>query len=422
MGKKKPGPLEGVTILDFTWVLAGPHTTKTLSDMGASVIKVEPYEVGANERWQNLRIENNGVTQSSYHINVNRGKRSICINLKRPQGIEVIHKLIEKSDMLIENFAPGAMERLKLDYDNVRQIKPNIIYCSISCFGHWGPNSHKPGYDVIAQAASGWVGQSETAQMAPFSIGDTTAAMHACSAMLAALYHKVITGRGQNIDISMVDCLFSLHEHAFPWYWMSETIGQQITMGKTGQKSPFYAPYGIYNGKDGCIAIASLTQTRWPQLVDLLDPKFHWFKEQSIAYRSLPENSKIINNAIEAWVMSQESVKDAERKLETAGIPCARVKEVIELATVDPQIEAREMKPIVFQPFLGNMHMYGSPLKFSETPSYIRRYAPFLGEHNKEILTQELGYSTEQIEALYKENVLYHAPEVDKLPAELKKA
>jgi crotonobetainyl-CoA:carnitine CoA-transferase CaiB-like acyl-CoA transferase len=376
MGKKNPGPLSGLTVLDFTWVLAGPHTTKTLADMGANVIKVEQYELGANERLQNLQIEKNGVTQSSYHINVNRGKQSLCINLKHPRGLEVVQGLARKSDIVIENFAPGVMDRLKLDYESIKKIKRDIIYCSISCFGHWGPNSKKPGYDVIAQAASGWTGQSASANMAPFSIGDTTAAMHACSAILAALYHRVMTGQGQNIDIALVDCLFTLHEHAFPWYWISETVGRPITMGKTGQKSPFYSPYGIYNGRDGQIAIASLTQNRWPQLVDLLGPDCQWMKTdpkaKDVASRSLPENSRVINEAIESWVMSQDSVKEAERLLEEAGIPCARVKEVVELATTDPQIEARDMKPTIFQPFLGPMHMYGTPLKFSETPASIR--------------------------------------------------
>lgn len=422
----KPGPLSGVKVLDFTWVLAGPHATKTLADMGADVIKVERYKVGANERWQYLPIERDGVTQSSYHINVNRSKRSLCIDVKRPQGIVIIHELIKKCDILIENFAPGAMDRLKLDYESAKKINPNIIYCSISCFGHWGPESHKPGYDVIAQAASGWTEQSEGGNMAPFSVGDTIAAMHACTAILAALHHKVMTGQGQNIDISMVDCLFTLPENAFPWYWSSQTKGgKPIMMNKTGQKSPFYAPFGIYNGKDGKIAIATLTDARWAPLVDLLGPEFQWMKTdpktKDLAGRSIPENAKIVNDAIESWVTSLDSVREAERQLEKVGVPCARAKNVAELATTDPQIEARDMKPVVYQPFMGPMNMYGSPLKFSETPSCIRRYAPFLGEHNREILSKTLGYSPEQIENLYTENVLYQAPEVERLTEEIKK-
>jgi crotonobetainyl-CoA:carnitine CoA-transferase CaiB-like acyl-CoA transferase len=425
MEKIKPGPLSDVTVLDFTWVLAGPHATKTLADMGANVIKVEQYELGANERWQALRVEHDGVIQSSYHINCNRGKKSLCINLKHPHGLEVIQELIMKSDILIENFAPGVMDRLKLDYESVKKIKPDIIYCSISCFGHWGPYSRKPGYDVIAQAASGWVGQSDPPSMAPVSIGDTTAAMHACTAMLAALHHKVVTGEGQNIDISMVDCLFSLHEHALPWYWAGEATGNPVKTFRTGQKSHSSAPYGIYNGNNGFIAIASMTESRWPQLVDLMGTAFEWLKTdpraKDVPTRSLPENTVVIHEAIESWVMSQDSVEEAERQLDAVGIPCSRVKGVEELATVDPHIKAREMSPKVFQPFLGPMKMFGSPLKFSETPSAVRGYAPFLGEHNKEILSNYLRYSSEKIESLYREKVLYEAPEVERLPDELKK-
>jgi crotonobetainyl-CoA:carnitine CoA-transferase CaiB-like acyl-CoA transferase len=425
MEKMKPGPLSDVTVLDFTWVLAGPHATKTLTDMGANVIKVEQYEVGANERYQSMRMEVNGVIQSSYHLHVNRGKRSLCINLKHPRGIEIVHELLKKSDILIENFAPGVMDRLKLDYESVRKIKPDIIYCSISCFGHWGPKSHKPGYDIIAQAASGWTGQTDPPIMAPLSIGDTTASMHACTAMLAALHHRVMTGQGQSIDISMVDCLFTLHENALPWYWIGEAAGKPVRMAKTGQKSPGYAPYGIYKGKNGHIAIASLTENRWPQLVDLMGPEHEWLRSDprtcELSKRCHPDNAFLIHEALETWVMSQVSVEAAEEKLEAAGIPCSRVKTIDELATVDAHIGAREMRPQVYQPFLGPVKMYGSPLKFSETPSMIRGYAPFLGEHNQEILSTVLGYTSERVESLYRENVLYHAPEVEKLPEELKK-
>ena len=190
MAKLKPGPLTGVTVLDFTWVLAGPHAAKTLADMGANVIKVEQYKAGANERWLPKRVEKNGVTQSSYTINVNRGKRSICVNMKSPKGMEIIKKLIKKSDVLIENFAPDVMGKLKLDYDKVKEIKPDIIYCSISSFGHWGPYWDRPGYDMIAQGASGWSNQSKPPIIAPMSIGDTVAAIHATTAINAALYHR----------------------------------------------------------------------------------------------------------------------------------------------------------------------------------------------------------------------------------------
>ena len=419
MEKLKPGPLSDITVLDFTWVLAGPHASKTLADMGANVIKVEQYKAGANERWLPLRITKNDVTQSSYTITVNRGKRSICVNMKTPKGMKLINELVKKSDVLLENFAPGVMDRLKLDYDSVKKIKKDIIYCSISCFGHWGPYSHKPGYDMIAQGASGWTGQSEPPIIAPVSIGDTTASMHACTAILAALHHRTKTGVGQNIDISMMDCLFSLHENTLPWFMISEAAGNPIKPAKIGQKHPGYAPYGIYKGKDGFICIACLTEARWMPLVELMGEKYVWLKTDpraaTVSTRCSTDNAPMIHEALEEWVMSLPSVDEAERLLEKAEVPCLRVRDIVELATVDPQIKAREMIVTVDQPFLGPMKMYGSPLKFSETPSGIRGYGPFLGEHNDDVLSNTLGMTKEEIKALYGEDVLYHEPAVDKL-------
>ena len=419
MEKLKPGPLSDITVLDFTWVLAGPHASKTLADMGANVIKVEQYKAGANERWLPLRVTKNDVTQSSYTITVNRGKRSVCINMKSPKGMKLIQELIKKSDVLLENFAPGVMDRLKLDYDSVKKIKKDIIYCSISCFGHWGPYSHKPGYDMIAQGASGWTGQSDPPIIAPMSIGDTTASMHACTAILAALHHRTKTGVGQNIDISMMDCLFSLHENTLPWFMVSEAAGNPIKPAKIGQKHPGYAPYGIYKGKNGFICIACLTEARWLPLVELMGEKHAWLKTDpraaTVSTRCSTDNAPIIHEALEEWVMSVDSVEEAERLLEAAEVPCLRVRDIVELATVDPQIKAREMIVTVDQPFLGPMKMYGSPLKFSETPSGIRGYGPFLGEHNDDVLMKTLGMSKEEIKTLYAEGVLYHEPAVDKL-------
>ena len=425
MKEIKPGPLADITVLDFTWVLAGPHATKTLADMGANVIKVEQYKVGANERWLPLRVTHDEITQSSYSINNNRGKKSLCLNMKNGPGMELIKKLILKSDIIVENFAPGVMDRLKLDYESCRKIKEDIIYCSISCFGHWGPYSHKPGYDMIAQGASGWTAQSDPEIIAPVSIGDTTAAMHACTAILGALHHREKTGVGQNIDISMMDCLFSLHENTLPWYMISEAVGDPVEPMKIGGKHPGYAPYGIYNGKNGSVVIACLTENRWQPLLDLMGPDFDWLRDdpraKDVSTRCSTDNAPVIHEAVERWVMSLPSVEEAERLLDEAGVPSLRVRGLVELATEDPQVEAREMMPRVYQPFVGEMFMYGCPLKMSETPCGIRGYGPFLGEHNREILKDFLGQTNEYIDTLYEENVLYKEKAVERLADELNK-
>ena len=421
MEQLEPGPLQGVTILDFTWVLAGPFATRILGDMGAYIIKVERYKDGTNERHLPLRITHNGVTQSSYNLNCNRSKKSICINLKNRRGMELIHELIKKSDVLIENFAPGVMDRLKLDYESVKKINKKIIYCSVSCFGHWGPYSHKPGYDMIAQGASGWTDQSINPQIAPVSIGDMTASVNAAVAICAALYSRQQTGVGQNIDISMMDCLFAFHENTLPWYLISSAIGKPVDPPKIGRHHPGYAPYGIYKGKDGYITIASLTQPRWEGIVKTMGRDYEWLlkdpRAATVSTRCTEENAPFIHKVVEEWVMSQDSVAEAERKLEENECPCLRVRSVKELADSDPQIKAREMMVEVEQPFIGKVRMYGSPLKMSETPTGIRGPAPLLGQHTEEILTTVLGYKKEQVKELYEQEVVYNEPAVDRLNA-----
>ena len=421
MEQLKPGPLKGVTILDFTWVLAGPFATRIMGDMGAYIIKVERYKDGTNERHLPLRITHNGVTQSSYNLNCNRGKKSICINLKSPRGMKLIHELIKKSDVLIENFAPGVMDRLKLDYESVKKINEKIIYCSVSCFGHWGPYSHKPGYDMIAQGASGWTDQSISPQIAPVSIGDMTASVNAAVAICAALYSRQQTGVGQNIDISMMDCLFAFHENTLPWYLISSAIGKPVDPPKIGLHHPGYAPYGIYKGKDGYITIASLTQPRWEGIVKTMGRDYEWLlkdpRAATVSTRCCEENAPFIHKVVEEWVMAQDSVEEAERKLEENECPCLRVRSVKELADSDPQIKAREMMVEVEQPFIGKVRMYGSPLKMSETPTGIRGPAPLLGQHTEEILTDVLGYKKEQVKELYEQEVVYNEPAVDRLKA-----
>ncbi len=409
--KLKPGPLDGVTVLDFTWVLAGPFATRTMADMGAYVIKVERYKDGTNERHLPLIREHNGVTQSSYNINCNRGKKSICVNLKDPKGTELIHELIKKSDVLIENFAPGVMERLNLDYESVKKINPSIIYCSVSCFGHWGPYYEKPGYDMIAQGASGWTDQSLSPQIAPVSIGDMNAAIHACVAINAALYNRTKTGKGQNIDISMMDCLFSFHENTLPWYLMTSAMGDPVDPPKIGRLHPGYAPYGIYKGKNGYITIASLTQPRWESLVKTMGDEYTWLlsdpRAATVSTRCTEANAPFIHKVVEEWVMAQDSVQEAERQMEVYGVPCMRTRSIKELADNDEHVKAREMMVEVEQPYIGKMKMYGSPLKMSETPCGPRGHGPFLGEHTEEVLAHTLGYSKEQVEKLYADNILH---------------
>lgn len=419
MSKSTAGPLEGITVLDFTWVLAGPFATRQLRDLGAEILKVEVFKKGATERSFVYRVTHEGVEQSSYSINVNRGKKSLCINMKHPKGMALIHELIKKSDVVISNFAPGVMSRLKLDYESVKKIKEDIIYCAISGFGEGGPYSHKPGYDIIAQAASGWTAQTDPISQAPVGIGDMNAAIHAVMAILAAILYRQRTGKGQSIDISLVDCLFAMHENTLPWYLITSAVGAPVMPPRIGRLHAGYAPYGIYAGKDGHVAIAMLTDARWSALLDVMGPFARPLRDdprfKTVATRCTPENCFFVHQALEDWVMSLDSVAEAERILDEAGVPCMRARTLVELAETDPQIKAREMMVTIEQPFIGPMKMYGSPMKFSETPAFPRGYSPFLGEHNSQVLQEVLDLDRAKIDALYKEDVLYHEPCVEKL-------
>lgn len=415
-----PGCLDGVTILDFTWVLAGPHATRMLADMGATVIKVEPYGVGANERRLQLVRTVNGVLQSSYSINVNRGKKSVSLDLKKPEAWEIIAGLIKHADVLIENFTPGAMERLGFSYESAKKLKEDIIYCSLSCFGHWGPYSERPGYDIIAQGAAGVSSMYETAQGSPVTVGDLMAGVNATVAILGALYAKKATGRGQNIDISMMDSLLSVNENYLPWYTMAQTIGETIEPDPLGRYYGDYAPYGIFQGRDGRVNIACLEEKRWPGLVGAMGEEYAWLLDDPRAadVSTRCKNAKWLNQTIDEWVMSMDSVLEVERLMTEAGVACQRALLIPELVDTDPHVKARGMIVEVEQPFLGSIKLCDSPIKMSETPSCLRGYGPLLGEHTDEILAEVLGFSEEQIKRLRDAAVIYHEPAVDRLKQE----
>jgi len=421
MVTKKRGALEGLRVLDLTWVYAGPFATRQFADMGAEVIKVEPPGVGALERRYSLVMERNGVRQSSYSVFLNRGKKSLSIHIKTEKGLKIIRELIKKSDIMISNMAPGAMKELGLSYEAVKKINPGIIYCTISCFGQYGSYASEPGFDLIAQVASSWCGQTEPSTPAPVAIGDANAAIHATTAILAALYYREKTGRGQNIDISMTDCLFHLNENNGPGYLFS---GRTVPAVPNTRWAAAYAPYGLIKGPDGLIAIAALSDILWEKLVRTMGEGYEWLltdpRTNDLAVRLTYANAPFIHQTLEDWVAKFDSIRRVEDLLRMAGVPAMRVKTFAEVADA-PYIRDREMVVKMKQPFAGEIEIYGSPFRMSETPGRVMGHAPLIGEHSREVLSRTLGYDDAEIDNLFAEGILYKEPAVDRLDEELKR-
>lgn len=421
-------PLEGYRVLDFTWVLAGPFCTKLLSDLGMEVIKVERFPQGDITRYLFMYIRQENRSLSSYYLNLNRGKKSICINLREEKGREIIYKLVEKCDVIVENYQPGTMKKLGLDYETVKKINPKIIYCSISCFGQYGPYSRLPGYDLLAQTASGYIWGQADSSIATTSIGDTFTAVHAAFAIVSALLKREKTGEGEYIDVSMSDCLLHSHENILAALLllksfaekegktlkekMNEMHGEPFPeeMLKMGPQHPAYGGYGVYKCKNGHISIAILNEEQQMRLAKAMGPEYgeRLKRIKLIGAIGLERFrvSKEINEIIEEWT-SQHTVEEVEEVLKRpdVDIPCLKVPSFFEVLD-NEHYKAREMFVEIEQPFFGKVKAFGCPIKLASAKCGKFKHAPLLGEHNEEIL-KWLGYSEDEIRELYKKGVLH---------------
>ena len=395
------GPLEEIRVLDMTQVLFGPFATMLLSDMGAEVIKVERPEVGEIARGNGPLVRG----QSSYFLSLNRGKKSITLNLATERGIELFLKLVQTADVLVENFTPGTMERLGLSYERVRQHNLGIIYVAGSGFGQEGPYAHKPAFDIIIQAMGGIMsitGEEGGPPVRPgVSYGDIAAGLFLCIATLAALQERNKSGEGQMIDISMLDCQVTVQENAFVRYLNTGEIPHAI-----GTRHPVIAPFQAFQTSDGYVAVALRggIKDQWPLFcaaidrVDIIDdPRFRngWLRIQN--YKEL---EPILNEAMKA-----KTTGEWVEELEKMSIPCGPVSTIAQVAS-DPQIAARNMIIDVLHPEAGSFKVVNTPFKFSRTPHRVERAAPDLGEHTEEVLGSLLGITAEEISELRESRVL----------------
>lgn len=394
------GPLSGIMVIDLSRILAGPYCTMLLGDLGAEVIKIEAPGRGDDSRQWGPPWAGG---ESAYYLSINRNKKSITLNLKTEKGREILRKLIEKGDVLVENFLPGTMERWGLGYKEVCEINPRIIYCSITGYGQYGPYKNRPGYDFIIQAQGGIMSITGPVEGPPMKVGvaivDVTAGLFAAIAILAALYERESSGKGQYIDIALIDSQVAWLINVASNYLISGDIPRRY-----GNAHPNIVPYELFKAKDGWFALGVGNDEQWQRLCQVIgcpeiahDPRF-------------ATNPKRVENREELIPILQRIFQ--ERRMDEwltllieADIPCAPVN-TIDQVLADPHVQARGMVLEVPHPTAGKVRLVGSPLKLSRTPVEIRSHPPLLGEHTEEVLINFLGYTKQEIAQLREEKVI----------------
>lgn len=382
--------LKGIKILDLTRVLAGPYCSMILGDLGADVIKVEaPGGSDETRKWGPPFI--NDI--SAYYLCANRNKKGLTINLKSEAGIQLIKELVQQSDVIINNFKTGTMERLGIDYDRLKEINPSIVYCSITGFGETGPYKDLPGYDFIIQAMSGIMSitgdQKSGPQKMGIAITDVLTGLYACIGIQAALVERAQSGIGQKIDISLYDTAVSSLVNIGSNYLMSGKIPERL-----GNEHANIVPYQTFQTKDGEIVIAVGNDQQFTVLCQIIGNPALAANDK---FRTNPlrvENRAELVPILQA-VLQTETTDYWQEKCRESNIPCGAIQNLKDLET-DPQLAERNMFIKTRHPKAGEIRMIGSPLKLSRTPVTIRHHPPDAGEHTEEIL-QSLGYKNEEI-------------------------
>ena len=392
------GPLEDIKVLDVSQFLSGPYCTTMLGDMGAEIIKVEP-QVGEALRLYTYINPNMRSVLSLLH----RNKKGITLNLRTPEGQEIIKKLVEKVDILVENFTPGTMEKFGLGYDVLKEINPRLIYTSISGFGRTGPYSRKTAFDMIAQAMGGIMHAVQQEDGPPrLYIADTLGGIFGALGSLVALHYRERTGKGQLVDISMQDIMFALNLKAMLQDYITEERLEKL--GKESLLDIRLPLYNSYKTKDGHIAIVALTDRQWRRMCDVMGkPELKRDRRFINGLRRM-KNIDILDGLVEEWAQTL-TTDEVFNMLDEIKIPCGKVYN-FEQVRKDPQLLARRMIEEIETEKFGTIRVPGILIKLSESPGSIRTPAPELGEHNQEILKELCGFSDEKIAELKKTGII----------------
>ncbi len=401
-------PLTGIRVIDYSHFLAGPYVGRCLAALGAEVIKVERPGSGDAGRQHAHIIDDQ---QSGYFLQLNMGKQGVSVNMKDPRGKAFMQQLCDSADVFIENYRPGALDKLGLGYAELSARNPKLVYCSISAYGHTGPDSHRAGFGLIAEAKSGIMQMVGTPGEAPpllrISLGDMYTGIHAVAAINAALLGRVNSGKGQHIDMALYDTLVSMHEYAVQCYTLS---GGTVLPQQTGHDMPTSTLYGVFRAQDGDLVIAAQVDDAWQRFATLLeqnggpagfgaDARFHSLNGRN-AHRVE------ILAAVKAWVATRQ-VASILALLDSVDVPCAKVQRIDEVIN-DPQIQARGMILEQQHPRYGTLRLPNLPFRFSDcdTTAPMHQVAPDLGQHNAQV-AHSLGYSEQDIATLQAEGVLF---------------
>ncbi len=388
--------LDGVRVLDLSRVLAGPYCTMLLGDLGADVVKVEAPGLGDDTRHWGPPFAQGG--ESAYFLCVNRNKRSLTLNLKSEQGLHILKQLIPLSDILVENFRVGTLEKWGLSYETLQELRPGLIYCTITGYGYTGPYHHLPGYDFIIQAQGGLMSITGPAGGEPYKVGvaiaDITAGLFASNAILAALFARERTRKGQRIDISLLDSQIA---------WLANVASNFLVSGETprryGNAHPNIVPYQTFKASDGYFALAIGNDSQWRQLCEKIGRQ-EWAEDERFSTNASRVNNREILIPLLDDLFAQAAISHWLSLMESISVPCGPINTVDQVLH-DPQVQARHMLVDVPHPSAGSVKLVASPLNIPTAPPVVRLPPPLLGEHSRQILRDLLGYNDQAIDDLH---------------------
>ena len=393
--------LENICVIDLTRVLAGPYCTMMLGDLGADIIKIEVPGRGDDTRHWGPPFTKGG--ESAYYLSANRNKRSMTLNLKSEEGLEILKKLIAKGDVLVDNFKTGTLSRWGLDYETLQEIRPGLIYCTITGYGYTGPYSSRPGYDLIVQATGGFMSitgpENGDPSRAGVAIADISTGMFAANAILAALYSREQTGKGQRIDMSLLDSQVALLSYAATNYFVSGSITNRL-----GNAHPNIVPYQSFKARDMHFVLAVGNDKQWEIFCKSIN-KPEWIDDEKYSTNALRVNNrKQLIDQLSKLFATQNAGYWLEI-FDKVGLPSGPINE-LDKVFENEQIKSREMQIELPHSIDNKVTLLNSPIKIPTSPTKTHKAPPTLGEHTEEILKEKIGLDQDTVARLRNEGIL----------------